>query len=126
MSFAVNQDLLQDEGDPEVLPVGVYLDGEPVPADRTLLFGVNGKQYTAPKKVPKKVVFRYLRALHNDEGEKAMADMVYEVLGDAVMDALATEDLHDDEFDQVMRVVRKHVMGATEATLGNSSNGRRR
>lgn len=128
MGVTVNAELLQDgEADPEVLPVGVYLEGEPIPPDRTLLFGVNGRQYTAPKKVDKRVVFRYLRSLHDeDSDERALADMMYGVLGEGVIDALATEELSDEEFDQVMKVVRRHTMGATEATLGNSRNGRRR
>jgi len=124
--LAVNEELLRDEQEQEVLPVGVYLASEPIPADRAKLFEVNGRQYTAPRLVDRRVIFRYLRSLHNDEGEKAMADMVYEVLGGAVIDVLAEEDLTEEQFDQVMRVVRKHIGGAAEKTLGNSSSGRRR
>jgi|SRR6185503_2735973 len=124
--LAVNAELLEDEHQPEVLPRGVYLTGEDVPPDRTKLFEVNGRQYTAPRMVDKRVVFRYLRSLHHDEGEKALADMMYQVLGDPIMNVLAEEELSDEQFDQVMKVVRKHVMGATENTLGNSSTGRRK
>jgi hypothetical protein len=125
-NLAVNTELLEDGQTQEVLPVGVYLVDEPTPPDRVKLFEVNGRQYTAPRMVDKRLVFRYLRALHDDEGERALADMMYGVLGAGVIDALAEEELSDEQFDQVMRVVRKHVMGATEKTLGNSQSGRRR
>lgn len=125
--LTVNTELLDDtEQTAEVLPAGVYLVDEPIPNDRIKLFEVNGRQYTVPRVVDKRVVFRYLRSLHRDEGEKALADMMYEVLGSAVIDTLAEEELDDDQFDAVMRAVRKHVMGATERTLGNSQSGRRR
>lgn len=126
--FAVNAELLeQTEQDQEVLPVGVYLEAEPIPADRVLLFEVNGRQYTSPKKVDHRVVFRYLKALRQDnDSAVALAHLMYDALGDAVMDALGTEELDDEQFQTVMRVVEKHVMGATNQTLGNSSSGRRR
>lgn len=128
MGVKVNEDLLVDEAqqDGEVLPAGVYLEGEPVPSDRTKLFEVNGRQYTVPKVVNPQVMFRYLRSVRRDESDRATADMLYDVLGEAVMDALADEKLSPDEFSQVMRAIRKHVMGSTELTLGNSSNGRPR
>jgi hypothetical protein len=123
--LAVNTELLDDE-QPDVLPKGVYLIDEPIPQDRVKLFEVSGRQYTVPRVVDKRVVFRYLRSLHNDEGERALADMMYEVLGSAVIDTLAEVELTDDQFGAVMRAVRKHVMGATEGALGNSQSGRRR
>lgn len=126
--FAANSELLEQvEQEQEVLPVGVYLIGEPVPADRVKLFEVNGRQYTSLKTVDHRIVFRYLKTLRKDsDSAAAMANLMYDALGDAVMDALATEELTPDQFDIVMRVVEKHIMGATNQALGNSSSGRRR
>ena len=129
MSFAVNEELLQGpDSRPEAqLPEGVFEAGQEIPPDRVLLFEVNGRQYTGPKKVDHRIVFRYLRAVRRDEDSSvAMANLLGDALGDAVLDALATEELSDEEFRQVMRVVEKHMMGSMEATLGNSSNGRRK
>ena len=127
MGVTVNPELLEDEQESEILPVGVYLMSEEIPADRVKLFEVNDRQFTAPRNIDKRVIFRYLRSLHQDDSDdKAMAGMMYGVLGEAVMDTLAEQELSDEEFDQVMKVVRKHTMGAAERSLGNSSNGRRR
>jgi len=123
--LVVNQELLVEDA-PRAMPEGVYPSGDEIPPDRVLLFEVNGRQYTVPKRVNPNVVFRYLRAVRREEGERAIAEMMYQVLGEGVIDALADEDLSDEQMAQVMKVVRRHVMGATEATLGNSSNGQRR
>src|SRR5687768_9642669 len=109
MAVTVNTTLLEGGvgGGDAVLPEGVYKEGEEIPADRTLLFAVNGRQYTAPKNVSNRVVFRFLRSVRKGSEESGMADLLYETLGDAVMDALADEDLSDEEFAQVMKVIRK-------------------
>lgn len=132
MSIVFNQDLLSDdpagEADSAPLPDGVYDEQDwaerktarQLPPGRTELFTVNGRVYTAPSTVDPGVIFRYMKVLRQrGDTETAMADMLYDVLGDAVMDILGQEKLDPDEFRQVMRVVQKHVAGATKQTLGN-------
>lgn len=128
MAVSVNEELLAEaEQLDNVQPPGVYLEGEPIPPDRVLLFEVNGKQYTAPKRVDHRIVFRYLKAVRQgDSDTSAIAHLMYDLLGEAVMDALATEELDEKEFQTVMKVVERHTMGAMEKTLGNSQSGRGR
>ena len=133
MGVQINQAVLDGDGDddpqsPLPLPDGVYLaddwakmkQAKELPDGRTELFTVNDRVYTAPTAVDHRAVFRYMKAVRQRRGdEEAMADMMYETLGDAIMDALAEEKLDPDEFRQVMHVVQKHVAGATRKTLGN-------
>lgn len=131
MAIVFNEELLQDEsGGDDIqssLPEGVFLDKQwaewkadkQLPDDRQELFTVNGRVYTAPKRVDHRVVFQYMKALRNGQGEQAMADALYGVLGEPVMDVLATEKLSDEEFRTVMKVVEKHLAGAVKRTLGN-------
>lgn len=130
MSIVFNQDLLADDpgGDgPSSLPEGVFLAGDwakmaedkSLPADRQELFTVNGRVYTAPKRVDHRVVFQYMKSVRNGDSEQGMANALYGVLGDAVMDVLATEELSPDEFRTVMKVVERHLAGSVRRTLGN-------
>jgi hypothetical protein len=120
----VNPALL-DEESRTGLPAGVYLvddaEGQTViPPDRVELFRAEGKIFTIPKMVDPGIAFRYLRAIRkNRDSEAAMADMLYDVLGEAVMDALADTKLTPDQFTQVMKAVNKHTMGAIQKALGN-------
>lgn len=121
--LTVNPALLGDE--PGKLPEGVYRVGddgsEPVvPADRVELFRAEGRVFTLARQIDPGIAFRYLRAIRkNRDSEAAMADMLYDVLGDAVMDALADTKLTPDQFTQVMKAVNKHTMGAIQKALGN-------
>lgn len=136
MSLQINEDLLRDDADTAAgssdndvqLPDGVYPDAEwaemkaarKLPEGRTELFGVNGRVYTAPSLIDPGVIFRYMKAVRQrDPGDSAMADLLYELLGEPVMDVLAEEKLSPEEFRSVMKVVQKHVAGATKKVMGN-------
>ena len=123
--LTVNPSLLGDDASTGGLPAGVYRVGadgsEPVvPADRVELFRAEGKIFTIPRQVDPGIAFRYLRSIRQRrDSEAAMADMLYDVLGEAVMDALADTKLTPDQFGQVMKAVNKHTMGAIQKALGN-------
>ena len=127
MGITVNQALLDSEDGStglEALPVGVYFTPKPdepewkCPEDRAELFRTDKKIYTAPKRVPGKIVMQYMRAIHKGSSDQAMAQVLYQVLGEGIIDALADEDLTEDEFKTVMKVVEKHTLGATQRLLG--------
>lgn len=127
MGIQINQQLLNsvDGTVDDELPEGVYLTPKPdepewkCPEDRAELFRTDRRIYTAPKRVPGKIVMKYMRAVHNGSSDQAMAQVLYAVLGPGIIDALADEDLTDEEFAQVMKVVEKHTLGATKRILGN-------
>lgn len=130
MAFSVNPDLLGDEPATDQaapaaapkLPPGVYLEDEPIPEGRTELFRCNGRKYTLSKVVDPRLMFRYLRELKRNRGtsELAMAGLLYDVLGEAIVDALADEDLSTTEMQQVMEAVKRYTMSAVDqAGLGN-------
>lgn len=135
MGVKINEEILNEDLDEQGQPVlvdGVYLEGdwdrwkserslgEHAPS-RTELFRVNGRVYTAPSRLDGRVMFRFMRATRRagDGGDsKAYSDLMYDVLGDAVMDALADEEMSDEETAAVMKVVEKHTAGAMKRTLG--------
>jgi hypothetical protein len=61
-----------------------------------------------------------IRALKkSDSPEIAAADIMYDVLGEPIVDALADiEGLSEDQLQAVMRAVQKYAMGAFKG-LGN-------
>jgi hypothetical protein len=133
MGMQVNEDILNDTQDGKpILIDGVYDDevwdgwklaktlNEHAP-DRAELFRVNGRVYTAPSRLDGRVMFRFMRATRKagEQGDaRAYADLMYDVLGDAVMDALADEEMSDEETAAVMKVVEKHTAGVMKKTLG--------
>lgn len=120
MQITVNPELTTDE--PDKLPEGVFLEAEWDPEQypgRSELFRANGRVYTLAKRVDPRLAFRYMRDLRrNTDQEIAMANLLGSVLGDAIMDVLAEEELSDDQLRTVMKAVTKHTMGALERTLG--------
>lgn len=126
MGVVVNPDVAADSEDPETaaLPEGVYKNtGEdwscPDP-DRVELFRTDARIFTAPKNANPQIVFRYLRSMRKGSGDAGMAELLYEVLGEPIMDALADEKLTEAEFKAVMGVVEAHALKATKRVLGKS------
>lgn len=120
----VNPDLLRDDDaptGPDGLPAGVVLEDQPLPEGRVELFRVNGRVYTVPAVADPRIMFRYMRATRKGNAESAMSEMLYGVLGDAIIDVLADEELAPDELQAVMKAVQKYTMSAANrAGLGNS------
>jgi hypothetical protein len=119
--FSVNPSLLSDdeEGTAGGLPDGVYLEGDAVPPDREELFRVEGKVYTVPKKIDPGIAFRYMKSVRKGKSDQAAADMLYEVLGEPVIDVLAADKLDEDQVAAVMKAAEKYAMSAIRKTLGN-------
>jgi len=119
--FSVNPSLLADEEEETTggLPDGVYLEGTLVPPDREELFRVEGKIYTVPKRIDPGIAFRYMKNIRKGRGDQAAADMLYDVLGEAVIDVLAADKLDQDQVAAVMKATEKYAMSAIRKTLGN-------
>ena len=105
--------------DEELLPRGIYIEGEDIPDDRVVLFHLEGKVYTAPKILPPNIVFKFMRRMRGGNADMATFWLIEQLLGEHTVDTLADHDeLTDDELDQIMKVVRKHTMGAMEKAAG--------
>ena len=118
--FSVNPELTGEDGEnPNLLPAGVFLEGDEIPAERQELFRVNGRVYTVAKHIDPRIAFRYMRAVRKGRGDEAAANMMYDVLGEAVIDALADENLEPDHIKAVMKAAEKYAMSAIRVTLGN-------
>lgn len=107
------------------LPEGVYCADQTLPDGRTELFRANGRIYTLPTKASAKMAFRMMRRIRLGASEiEAMTGMLYDVLGDAVMDFLADEDLSEEQMDWVTDAISKYMFGAAKlAGLGKSATG---
>lgn len=115
--------MVDDEQAAEPLPAGVYpVDAveNGLPDGWVELFRVNDRVYAVQKNRNPQFVFRYMRSLRKGRDETAaMADLLYDVLGDGVMDAMADEDLSEAEIAAVMKAVQKYTVQIAQRTLGN-------
>lgn len=101
------------------LPDGVYPVGDEIPPHRAEIFRANGRVYTVQRQVDPRVAFKLIRSIKNGDGDRAQAELLYQVLGEGVIDFLADEELTPDQFQAVMKAVRKYSMGAVKDLLGN-------
>jgi hypothetical protein len=109
------------------LPEGVFLEGTEIPEGRTHLFTLEGRMYTAPSKLPPNITFKMLRKARTDGTEAAMLELAEAVIGSDVVDILADHDeLTEQEFEAIMRVVEKHSMSVFDQSAGKSRKERRR
>lgn len=108
-----------DELDQELIPSGVYLEGEPIPDGRVELFHLEEKVYTAPRHLPPNMPFKFMRKMRNTDADLASFWLIEQYLGEHVVDVLADHDeLTDDELDAILKVVRKHTMATLEKATG--------
>lgn len=112
---------LQVNPDVDDLPEGVYKVGAEISPERVEIFRVNDRVYTLLRQVDPRVVFRMIREIHKGGGNAdiAQANLLYEVLGEGVIDFLAEEKLDPDQYTQVMKAVQKHTMKSARQLLGN-------
>lgn len=83
------------------------------------LFTLADKRYYMDKVVPPNIAFRYLRDIRKQGQEKALANVIYDVMGDEAMDALAeAEDMTPEDATQIMDIIKKHVVGQLEKYTG--------
>lgn len=121
--LVVNPEFLgEDEAGRPELPAGVFYEDQELPGHRVELFRVNGRVYTVSRVADPRISFRLIRAVKRyGSMELAAADAMYDLLGEAVVDALADEELAPEELKQVMSAVGKYSMSTFQAAgLGNS------
>ena len=103
---------------PDTAPVPSTPVVEP-PADRIELFEINGKKYYVPKRPGANVALKYMRDIRAHGREAAMYGLLEAMVGKEGMDALADyEDLTEEEFEQVLDAVSRHVLGPLERGTG--------
>ncbi len=112
-------------------PLSATLPAETAPADTSgtpeaeegaetlVLFSLNGRDYTVPKRVGPNVALRYLRDIRRHGQEHAIAGLMEALLGAEAMDALADyDDLTEEDLESVMKAVQTHVLGPLEKHSG--------
>jgi len=78
-------------------------------------------EYFIPKTVRPNLAIKYLNNLRNEGGEYAMAVAMADLLGDETMNVMAeSEDIGEDEMEQIMVIVTNKMLGAMEKMQGNS------
>jgi hypothetical protein len=94
-------------------PINFDARPEPEPVGRTLLFTLDGKDYTVPEKLRPSVGIKYLYALKIRGEAVATAELLFDVLGADAMKALSeNEKMNAEDMDMVTGIVRDLAMGA--------------
>jgi hypothetical protein len=107
------------EDEIDTLPPGVYLEDQQIPPDRVKLFELEGKHYTAARHFPPNLVFKFMKQSRTRGVDMATFWLIEQIISEPVVDVLAEhEDLTEEQFEQVMRVVRKHTLGVMEKAGG--------
>ncbi|TQS30055.1 hypothetical protein [Microbispora sp. KK1-11] len=87
----------------------------PVAVEKVPLFSIDDVEYGMPATIRPNVALKYLRMVRTQGGDVAEAWLLEEVLGAEAYEALMEYDqLTVDQLNQVMAIVRDHVLGQAE------------
>jgi len=83
--------------------------------ERVELFSIDDVTYTIPNKVRVNVQLKYLYTLKTEGEMAATYEVLHELLGDDGYQALMNyDDLTEEDFNDVVQVAQKIVMGESE------------
>lgn len=85
------------------------------PVEREELFSIDGTKYYMPREVPPHVAMKYLRDIRDNPVEVALSRLLYNVIGEKAMNALADfEDLTKQNLEDLMKKVQEKTQGLLE------------
>lgn len=98
-------------------------DEEREPERRVVLFTIDGKAYSIPKKFPVGLGLKIIRTVRLHGEELAMAELLSEVLGDDAYDALINyRDLTPENLMDLMLKVRELALGGLQGPKASSKS----
>lgn len=110
--------------EPVHIPAPEEEKGEP---EKVTLFFLGDTEYQVPAVPEANVALRYLRDVRTQGEEQAAANLMVSLLGEEGFDALCDyRGLTSKQLEAVMKAAQQHVLGALEATRGNSGRGSRK
>jgi hypothetical protein len=90
-----------------------------VPEGKVHLFDLGGKRYYMDEFVKPNITFAYLRDVRKRGSDVAIANLIYETMGEEAMDALAdADDMSREDAKALMAIVQKHAVGQVENLTG--------
>lgn len=88
------------------------------------LFSIDGVTYQIPAKPRVNIALKYLWHVRQYGEDRAAAELMEALLGAKGFQALVEyDDLSPEQFSQILSIAQQHVLGALEATRGNSGRG---
>ncbi len=96
-------------------------DREPV--ERVVLFSLDDKDYTIPRKFPVNLGLRVIRTMRKRGQEIAMAELLEEVIGEDAYEALVNyPDITNDDVTRLMEIVNALALGSLDGPKGRSAS----
>lgn len=96
-------------------------DREPV--ERVVLFSLDDKDYTIPRKFPVSLGLKVIRTMRKRGQEIAMAELLEEVIGEDAYEALVNyPDLEDSDIERLMEIVQSLALGSLDSPKGRSAS----
>ena len=94
------------------------------PVEEIELFSIDGVAYAIPAKPRVNIALKYLWHVRQYGEDRAAAELMEALLGPKGFQALVEyDDLQPAQFAQILTAAQHHVLGALEATRGNSGRG---
>ncbi|WP_030506359.1 hypothetical protein [Microbispora rosea] len=104
---------VRDEGTPNI--VRLTTTAAPAEVEKVPLFSIDDVEYGMPARIGTNIALKYLRMVRTQGSDVAEAWLLEEVLGAEAYEALMEYDqLTVDQLNQVMAIVRDHVLGQAE------------
>ncbi len=102
-------------------PIRIVTSEAPAEVELVELFSIDDRSYFIPAKISPSFTLRFMKAVRSTGMEIAVGQLLEETLGEEAYDALAScTVLTDQQFADVMDLVRRHAMGAITNPKGNS------
>ena len=100
--------------------VRLTTSAEPAPVEKVPLFYIDDVEYDMPARIGPNVGLKALRMARTHGADVAEAWLLEEVLGTEGYEALMNfDDLTGTQLEQIMGIVRDHVLGQEEQRAGN-------
>lgn len=104
-------------------PIRIVTTGPAPEVELVEAFSIDDRSYFIPKHVSPSVSLKFMKMARKGGMEIALGELLEQMLGEEAYDALANcPHVTDEQFWDVMQLVRHHAMGVIERPKGTSKS----
>jgi len=89
------------------------------------IFSIDGRDYYVPTKVPFRVTLKAAKIFASGTAQQAEAYMMTQFLGDDAYNALCESSVEEEQFDKIVELASKVVLGKGKVRKASPSTSKR-